>query len=214
MRKFQEALHETFLALDQSLLTSEALEDLNLFRERAKLRPMVHPIESGCTANVILLINDQIICANAGDSRSVLKLNDQIIHLSEDHKPELEREKTRILREGGSISAGRVNGRINLTRGIGDLGLKKFQRGKMLKPENQIVSPEPDIRVETVPTGSEAVIVMGCDGIWECLSSDIVLGVLEERCRNRKVSQGIEQFLDAILAENTQCNNHRKDSRA
>jgi serine/threonine protein phosphatase PrpC len=30
---------------------------------------------AGCTANVILLANNKLYCANAGDSRSVLGLN-------------------------------------------------------------------------------------------------------------------------------------------
>lgn len=40
-------------------------------------------------------------------------------NLSEDHKPDLEVEKDRILKAGGFIQVGRVNGTLNLSRAIG-----------------------------------------------------------------------------------------------
>lgn len=45
----------------------------------------------------------------------------QAYNLSRDHKPDLEIEKERILKAGGFIHAGRVNGSLNLARAIGNL---------------------------------------------------------------------------------------------
>ena len=45
----------------------------------------------------------------------------QAYNLSRDHKPDLEAEKERILKAGGFIHAGRVNGSLNLARAIGNL---------------------------------------------------------------------------------------------
>lgn len=42
-------------------------------------------------------------------------------NLSRDHKPDLEAERDRILKAGGFIHAGRVNGSLNLSRAIGDV---------------------------------------------------------------------------------------------
>lgn len=39
--------------------------------------------------------------------------------MSTDHKPDLDEEKERILKAGGFIHAGRVNGSLNLARAIG-----------------------------------------------------------------------------------------------
>lgn len=39
--------------------------------------------------------------------------------MSRDHKPELEAERERILKAGGFIHGGRVNGSLNLARAIG-----------------------------------------------------------------------------------------------
>lgn len=40
--------------------------------------------------------------------------------MSKDHKPELEVERERILKAGGFIQVGRVNGSLNLARAIGN----------------------------------------------------------------------------------------------
>lgn len=44
----------------------------------------------------------------------------QALNLSKDHKPDLEVEKDRILKAGGFIQVGRVNGSLNLARAIGN----------------------------------------------------------------------------------------------
>ena len=53
---------------------------------------------AGCTANVIMITKTEIICANAGDSRSVLSKKGKAKDLSVDHKPDTPSEKRRIER--------------------------------------------------------------------------------------------------------------------
>lgn len=78
----------------------------------------------GSTACVILLTMDEIICANVGDSRAVLTQDMSTYDLSDDHKPDNEDEAMRIIDAGGSIDDGRVNGKLSLSRAIGDLAYK------------------------------------------------------------------------------------------
>lgn len=80
---------------------------------------------TGCTANVLIITPDKFYVANAGDSRSVLSRSCKPIALSEDHKPESEVERSRIAKAGGTISNGRVNGGLNLSRSLGDFFYKK-----------------------------------------------------------------------------------------
>jgi protein phosphatase 1G len=68
---------------------------------------------------VAIIRNDELIVANAGDSRCVLSRKGRAYDLSKDHKPDLDAEKERILNAGGFIVAGRVNGSLNLARAIG-----------------------------------------------------------------------------------------------
>jgi len=71
---------------------------------------------AGCTAVTCLLRNKRLYVANAGDSRCVICRGGTAVALSEDHKPELDRERERIYAGNGYIENGRVNGNLNLSR--------------------------------------------------------------------------------------------------
>lgn len=47
----------------------------------------------GCTANVLMITNNLLICANAGDSRCVLGEGGRAVPMSTDHKPNLKKRK-------------------------------------------------------------------------------------------------------------------------
>ena len=61
--------------------------------------------KSGSCANVIMLIDDTMYCANVGDSRSFMSTDwgRKIYELSRDHKPSEDFEKERITQNGGRI---------------------------------------------------------------------------------------------------------------
>ena len=50
---------------------------------------------------MVLIVDQHVYVANAGDSRTILKNSREIIELSVDHKPELENEAQRIQMAGG-----------------------------------------------------------------------------------------------------------------
>merc|ERR1719203_773643 len=87
----------------------------------------------GCTAVCVLLSETEVLCANAGDSRALLCRAGKAVELSHDHKPNDEPERKRIEAAGGrveEIPVGtrmhyRINGNLNLSRAIGDLGFKQ-----------------------------------------------------------------------------------------
>lgn len=83
--------------------------------------------------------------------------------LSKDHKPDDELEFERIKKAGGSVTNGRVNGNLNLSRALGDL---TYKENKELKPEEQLISPMPDVVIHELSPKDE-FLLMGCDGIWE-----------------------------------------------
>ncbi|CAL2233528.1 unnamed protein product [Prunus armeniaca] len=146
---------------------------------------------SGSTACVAILRNNQLVVANAGDSRCVISRKGQAYNLSRDHKPDLELEKERILKAGGFIHAGRVNGSLNLARAIGDM---EFKQNKFLPAEKQIVELCDD----------DEFIVLACDGIWDCMSSQQVVDYVHEQLVSEsKLSVVCERVLDRCLAPTT-----------
>uniref|UniRef100_A0A0C9S216 protein-serine/threonine phosphatase n=1 Tax=Wollemia nobilis TaxID=56998 RepID=A0A0C9S216_9CONI len=155
---------------------------------------------SGSTACVALIRDSQLIVANAGDSRCVLSRKGQAYNLSRDHKPELENERERILKAGGFIHAGRVNGSLNLARAIGDM---EFKQNKFLPAEYQIVTASPDINVVDICADDE-FIVLACDGVWDVMSSQQVVDFVNENINNdSKLSVVCEKLLAQCLAPST-----------
>ncbi|XP_071723463.1 probable protein phosphatase 2C 60 [Rutidosis leptorrhynchoides] len=117
---------------------------------------------SGSTACVAMIKNKQLVVANAGDSRCVISRKGQAYNLSKDHKPELEVERDRIMKAGGYIQVGHVNGCLNLARAIGD---SEFKQNKNMPAEKQIVTAYPDITSVELCDDDE-FLVIACDGIW------------------------------------------------
>ncbi|CAJ1973631.1 unnamed protein product [Sphenostylis stenocarpa] len=155
---------------------------------------------SGSTACVAVIRNNQLVVANAGDSRCVISRKGQAYNLSRDHKPDLEIEKERILKAGGFIHAGRVNGSLNLARAIGDM---EFKQNKFLPAEKQILTANPDINTVELCDEDEFV-VLACDGIWDCMSSQQLVDFIHEQLHSEtKLSAVCERVLDQCLAPST-----------
>ncbi|KAF7083905.1 hypothetical protein CFC21_087638 [Triticum aestivum] len=153
----------------------------------------------GSTACVALIRNNQLVVANAGDSRCVISRAGQAYNLSRDHKPELVAERERILKAGGFIRMGRINGSLNLARAIGDM---EFKQNKFLPPEKQIVTSNPDINVELC--NEDDFLVLACDGIWDCMSSQQLVDFIHEHIHTESsLSAVCERVLDRCLAPST-----------
>jgi serine/threonine protein phosphatase PrpC len=67
-KNYEKALYETFLAMDEQIVSKEGIEILKKLKEDEQAESM-----AGCTANVLLLTDKEMFIANAGDSRSVLR---------------------------------------------------------------------------------------------------------------------------------------------
>ncbi|KDO67434.1 hypothetical protein CISIN_1g018021mg [Citrus sinensis] len=155
---------------------------------------------SGSTACVAIIRNNHLIVANAGDSRCVISRKGQAYNLSRDHKPDLEAEKERILKAGGFIHAGRVNGSLNLARAIGDM---EFKQNKFLSAEKQIVTANPDINSVEL-CDDDDFVVLACDGIWDCMSSQQLVDFIHEQLHSEsKISAVCERVLERCLAPST-----------
>ena len=224
-----QALKETFIKMDEIMTTPESIEEIKKYARLSKeaddlqsknepansqmafISQLIGPkdpeandiyMRTGCTACVMSIdeTNKKLYFANAGDSRVVMCKSGVAYPQSEDHKPEMESEKTRIYKADGWISEGRVKGNLNLTRGFGDL---EYKQNKNLKPEEQMITANPDIKVVDYDKDIEFIII-GCDGIWDCLKNQEACDIVTKRLKedpNIKISKIIEDMMDSIVAK-------------
>ncbi|CAG06503.1 unnamed protein product, partial [Tetraodon nigroviridis] len=150
------------------------------------------PSTSGTTASIVVIRGDRMYVAHVGDSAVVLGVQDdpslpfiRAVEVTQDHKPELPRERERIEGLGGSVikksGVNRVvwkrprlshNGPVRrstvidqipflaVARALGDLWSYDFYSGEF------VVSPEPDTSVVTLDPKKHRYIVLGSDGLW------------------------------------------------
>ncbi|KAL2264882.1 hypothetical protein VTJ83DRAFT_7392 [Remersonia thermophila] len=182
---YEQALKDGFLATDRAILSDPKYEEE----------------VSGCTACVGLISDDKIYIANAGDSRSVLGVKGRAKPLSFDHKPQNEGEKARITAAGGFVDFGRVNGNLALSRAIGDF---EFKKSADLGPEQQIVTAYPDVVVHDM-TDDDEFLVIACDGIWDCQSSQAVIEFVRRGiAAKQELDKICENMMDNCLASNSE----------
>lgn len=181
-KDFLKAVKSGFLGLDYDLKTDpEFLEDA-----------------SGCTAVCTLVTDDKrIFCGNAGDSRAVLSIKGVVKELSFDHKPQNPDEYARIYKAGGFVEYGRVNGNLALSRAFGDF---EFKQNMLLSAEEQAVTALPDITEHSI-TNDDEFMVIACDGIWDCMTSqEVVTFVREHIALGDSLSVICEKMMDNCLA--------------
>mmetsp|Transcript_22964 Transcript_22964/g.43879 ORF Transcript_22964/g.43879 Transcript_22964/m.43879 type:complete len:695 (+) Transcript_22964:39-2123(+) len=157
-----------------------------------------HPVHAGCTSVVAVIVGRILVVANAGDSRAVIcRAGGLTEPLSFDHKPFQQREMTRINNSGGFVNQfGRVNGNLNLSRSIGDL---KYKQVPGIPPSEQMITAEPDIISTTLMPGDE-FIILGCDGIWDCLSNEDCVKYVRDRIGTKSPRQIGMEMLDDIIS--------------
>ena len=148
--------------LEEGMQPNEALkEGFN----RVQKEIVEHKFEDGCTAVVVLMIDLKLYVAWVGDSRAVLCRGGQAIQLTEDHKPYSLHEKERIIKLGGHVFNGRVNGELAVSRSLGDVSNEPF------------VSSIPEVREYDLLSNDDFVI-LACDGIWDCVSNQKAVNII------------------------------------
>lgn len=123
--------------------------------------------QAGSTAAIAIIDDDVLFTANVGDSRIILIHNGRAKRLSVDHKAVLPDETEAILRRGGTIQSGRVNGILMLSRAIGDGTVAKY------------ISSDP-FMTQTI-LKDNARLILACDGVWDVMddqyAADIFLAI-------------------------------------
>ena len=120
--------------------------------------------------------NPMLWMLNVGDCRAVLcKSDNNVEQLTEDHKPNTNKEKDRIKKLGGNIYYDGYDWRIkdlSLSRAFGDCEAKPY------------VSHMPEIyRYKLNP--NDKFVIFACDGLWDVISnikaSNFVLNLMKKK---------------------------------
>jgi len=151
----KKSLENSFVRLDEEILarTSQGV------------------LAGGSTANVALVVDGWLHCANLGDARAVLSRGGHAMPLSVDHKPDVEAEKSRIENASGKVEW-RGCWRVMTNNGGAPRGLAVSRAfGDMdWKVPNMLVESAPDVMSVELNRRDEFVIV-GCDGVWDVLQN-------------------------------------------
>ena len=155
--------------------------------------------DMGTTANIMLIKNGVIYIANVGDSLSVMYKNKKAYNLNKEHQTIIESEKERVIKSGAKIIGFRINGMLNLTRAIGDL---KFKTNSNLKRHEQSVIALPEI-TKIEDTEGIDFIIMGCDGVWDCVKRQLVCDFVDREIRenpDKKLSEILKVIFDRCVS--------------
>ncbi|CAB1096392.1 unnamed protein product [Ectocarpus sp. CCAP 1310/34] len=169
-----KALMESYVQVDESLAASKG--------EEATF--------SGTTAVSVLMRENKLWIANAGDSRAVLAHEDgaelKAVDLSVDQNPNSPKEQARIEAAGGFVSPPPEPGlssRVWLDAAMTQIGLAMARSIGDHAVKSIGVVAEPEVTTHTIAAGDK-FIVLASDGVWEFVKSqeaiDIVNTSLEE----------------------------------
>ena len=126
-------------------------------------------VYAGSTAAVVVIKDNTIFAANAGDSRIILVDGETVKRMSFDHRASVQSERRLIVRRGGAVIAGRVNGILMVSRAIGDREVARY------------ITSDPHITTAPLKDGQKLIIA--CDGVWDVMTDKVAAGILT-RCRD------------------------------
>uniref|UniRef100_A0A8C5LRN6 Protein phosphatase, Mg2+/Mn2+ dependent 1D n=1 Tax=Leptobrachium leishanense TaxID=445787 RepID=A0A8C5LRN6_9ANUR len=181
------------------------------------------PSTSGTTASVVIIRGNKMYVAHVGDSGVVFGIQNntresmKAVEVTQDHKPELPREKARIEGLGGSVinksGVNRVvwkrprlthNGPVRrstifdqipflaVARALGDLWSYDFYSREFM------VSPEPDTSVHVIDPHKHKLIIIGSDGLWNMVSAQDAVSMCQEQekaCKAGEYGQSCAKVL-------------------
>jgi len=154
----ENSLRKAFLMADQALANDCSVSS-----------------SSGTTAITALVFGRFLMVANAGDCRAVLCRKGEAIDMSEDHRPIYPSERRRVEELGGYINDdGYLNDVLSVSRALGDWDMKF--------PAPSPLIAEPEFQ-QMFLTDDDEFLIIGCDGIWDVMSSQEAVSVVRRGLR-------------------------------
>ncbi|XP_065558565.1 uncharacterized protein LOC136026171 isoform X2 [Artemia franciscana] len=153
-------------------------------------------LKCGTTALCALLYGNDLFVAWAGDSQAIISRSGEVQVLVNPHRPTREDEVKRVESLGGMVShwdgVYRVNGMLSVSRAIGDKQMKPF------------ISSDPEI-TRTSLDGAD-FLILGCDGLWDCVSFEEAVGTVVQSCKKSGTFQSSSVALVDLAKKNSSDN--------
>ena len=205
---YAASFKNNFLKVDQYLRSEEGRKEISKLKPHSQKHSpgSYSELESdaGSTAVLVLVTPTEVYVAHTGDSKAVLVNKGQIVFETKDHKPNHPLELERINSNGGYIEKERICGDLGVSRGFGDFHYKVNE-----KPENQLVSPIPEVAV--FQREEVEMIMLGCDGVWETKDTTDIIDEVSHRFNDltnnhmltdaERLTKALEQFMDGNVAK-------------
>jgi len=144
-------------------------------------------IKGGCTATVVLFLGDKGYVAHVGDTRLALIREGMLRRLTIDHRPSNKAEADAVRARGGLVLCFggremRVNGMIAITRALGDREL------------GEALTCEPDVSPVPMEFGSDDVLILACDGLWDQVPDELVLNTVRNESDPQKAAEALRNL--------------------
>jgi protein phosphatase PTC1 len=190
-RTLERTLSSKPKPLGEEAIKTSVKEAIVLLEDEWAKLAKAHDLVDGTTFNLVLFFADKsdvnldgtrqvrqkVICANVGDTRTLLSRRGMPLRLSEDHRPSRQSERLRIEEAGGSVQeingihrvftlqATNIHGRmmhlgLSVSRSLGDMPLKQPVLLVDSRPEFKSFELTPD----------DSCVIIACDGVWDVLS--------------------------------------------
>lgn len=152
----------------------------------------------GSTACLVLLTINNAWFVNVGDSRGIIKTRGQVQQMTVDHKPMVKSESDRVRKHGGYLSntdgSWRINGRLNLSRSIGDWTMRPF------------IVPTPTVSHHHRPDHTSTCgladcneyIVIASDGLFDVMQNEDITRIVDAQPHTR---DGLASALKTLVLE-------------
>jgi serine/threonine protein phosphatase PrpC len=162
-------------------------------------------------------------------------MNDfEVIPLSVDHKPYLPLEEERIIKAGASVSGGKIDGILSLSRALGDFNFKAQNkiletvitkstcseshlhtpqalanyRDLAIASAEHVVSQSPEITIKKRDNGKDLYLIGASDGIWDVVSNEECADIVSSVFKEGESDMGLvtEEIIDICLKKGSRDN--------
>lgn len=138
---------------------------------------------------------------NVGDSRIVLCRDGRATRLSYDHKSSDEYEQRRIVKNGGILLKGRVNGVLAVSRSLGDCYMKSLVIGAPYTTATELGA-------------KDEFMIIACDGLWDVCTDQEAVDLIRHESDMKKASAILCNYaLDQMTTDNITVMVVRLDTR-